>query len=355
MQKNIESPSYGFAIIGTGAIAHIHAKVIQTIIGATLVGVYNRTLATAQDFAEKYNCIAYQSLTEMLENQQISIICICTASGTHLEPALACIKANKHCLIEKPLEISIERCKKIIAAAKEQGVRVATIFPSRFHPSSIQIKQALNEGRFGNLVLGSAYVKWSRDEAYYNSAAWRGTWALDGGGALMNQGIHALDLLQWYMGSVESVFAYAGNRRHKGIEVEDTVIATLQFANGAVGSIECTTAAYPGSLKKVEIVGTAGSATLEENNIINWQFLDDLEATNVNSETVEDQTTKGGANQPMNISSLGHQLQIEEFLSAIQMGVPSLVEDEEGIISVEIIAAIYESVRLAKPIKISKT
>ncbi|MGO3110108.1 MAG: Gfo/Idh/MocA family protein [Sphingobacterium sp.] len=344
----------GFAIIGTGAIAHIHAEVIQSIIGAELIGVYNRTASKAQTFADQYNCVAYESLQTMLENQQITIVCICTASGAHLEPALACISANKHCLIEKPLEITVERCKEIIDAAKVQGVRVATIFPSRFHPSSRQIKQALDQGHFGDLVLGSAYVKWSREEAYYNSAPWRGTWTLDGGGALMNQGIHALDLLQWYMGSVESVFAYAVNRRHKNIEVEDTVIATIKFTSGAVGSIECTTAAYPGSLKKIEIVGTEASVVLEENNILNWQFADGFEAGHLKTGSVSRRLAKGGASQPMNISSHGHRLQIEEFLSSLHKGVLSHVEGEAGVVSVEIISAIYESVRSGSPILLAK-
>jgi len=352
MHENIEQSTTGFAIIGTGAIAHIHAEVIKQIENAVLVGVHNRTKFKADAFADQHECIAYDKLEEMLKNENITIVCICTASGAHLEPAIACINAKKHCLIEKPLEITVERCRQIISAAETNNVRVATIFPSRFHPASLQIKRALDGGHFGDLVLGNAYVKWSRDDAYYNSADWRGTWSLDGGGALMNQGIHALDLLQWYMGSVESVFAFSANRRHKNIEVEDTLMATIKFNSGALGSIECTTAAYPGSLKKIEITGTSGSVVLEENDILKWDFKEDtmIENLQVNSDVKLE--NKGGVDKPMNISNEGHLLQIKEFLASIKLGTKSLLEGSEGITSIEIINAIYKSVKLGTSVQI---
>src|SRR5690606_8784113 len=179
---------------------------------------------------------------------------------------------GKHCLIEKPLEITVERCDAIIDAARKAGVKVGVIFPSRFYEASRQLIASIDENRFGNLVLGSAYVKWHRSEAYYASGRWRGTWEYDGGGALMNQGIHSVDLLQWYMGPVESVQATAANVRHKNIEVEDTIVATLNFKNGALGTLECSTAVFPGTLKRIEIMGTEGTAILEEDYFIIWEF-----------------------------------------------------------------------------------
>src|SRR5690606_18927297 len=179
---------------------------------------------------------------------------------------------GKHCLIEKPLEITVERCDAIIDAARKAGVKVGVIFPSRFYEASRQLKASLTENRFGNLVLGSAYIKWHRSEAYYASGRWRGTWEYDGGGALMNQGIHSVDLLQWYMGPVESVQAVAANTRHKNIEVEDTIVATLNLENGALGTLECPTAVFPGTLKRIDIMGTEGTAILEEDHFIKWQF-----------------------------------------------------------------------------------
>ena len=207
----------GIGIIGAGLISHIHALAIQHIDNASIKGVFNINKDKADAFALKYNCTAYDNLDEMLAQPDIDIVCICTPSGIHLDPAIKSIEAGKHCLIEKPLEVTLEKCDKIIEAAKNKGVKVGVIFPSRFYESSMQLKKTIEEKRFGDMVLGDAYVKWYRSPEYYASAAWRGTWELDGGGAMMNQGIHSVDLLQWYMGPVESVQSFSANVRHKGI------------------------------------------------------------------------------------------------------------------------------------------
>lgn len=335
-QKN-----YGFAIIGTGAIANIHARAIEAIPNAQLIAVYNRTLSKAEEFAKANQCLFYNSVEELLQNPSIDIICICTASGAHLEIAEQSIIAGKHCLIEKPLEITLERCDRIIDIAKQNDIQVSTIFPTRFYPNSKKIKDKINEGAFGELVIGSAYVKWHRSAAYYQSAAWRGTWQLDGGGALMNQGIHAVDILLWYMGPVAHVTAITANRIHQEIEVEDTVVAQIQFKNGALGTIECTTAAYPGTAKRVEIVGTKGSATLEENSLTLWDFQDEnKDDSNQISESIS-----GGVSDPMAIGHYGHQLQIEDFIEALELGRNPFIDDIEGRKSVELICAIYQSAK----------
>jgi predicted dehydrogenase len=237
-------------------IAHVHARAIREIQQAELVGVFSTTLQKREAFADKENCKAFDSLEAMLADPAVDIICICTPSGAHQDPALASIAAGKHCLIEKPLEVTLEKCDRIIAAADEKGVKVGVVFPSRFYDQAMELKGAMDASKFGDIVLGDAYVKWHRSEAYYKSNAWRGTWELDGGGALMNQGIHSVDLLQWYMGPVRAVQAFRTNRRHKGIAVEDTVVAALEFANGALGNITCSTALFPGELKRIEINGT---------------------------------------------------------------------------------------------------
>ncbi|MEY4661103.1 MAG: hypothetical protein RLZZ42_1055, partial [Bacteroidota bacterium] len=194
---------YGFGIIGAGMIASVHARALREIPGTSLVGVYSTTLQKREAFAAKESCRAFNSLEEMLADPAIDIVCICTPSGAHQDPALACIAAGKHCLIEKPLEVTLEKCDRIIAAADAKGVKVGVVFPSRFYEQAMLLKEAVDTSRFGEIVLGDAYVKWHRSEAYYKSNAWRGTWELDGGGALMNQGIHSVDLLQWYMGPVK--------------------------------------------------------------------------------------------------------------------------------------------------------
>lgn len=341
---------YGFGIIGAGMISHIHAMAIQAIPGANVTGVYNINKTKADQFAEKHNCKSFATIEEMANHPDIDVVCVCTPSGLHLEPALACIAAGKHCIIEKPLEITLERCDAIIEAAEKKGVKVAVIFNSRFYEASQLIKCTIEESRFGNLVLGDAYVKWHRSDAYYKSSPWRGTWKLDGGGALMNQGIHSVDLLQWYMGPVTSVQAFSANRQHKNIEVEDTVVASLQFASGALGSIEASTAVYPGSLKQIEIMGTEGTAVLQESNILAWDFLHHKEEDREVRERLMRQSVGhgGGASNPADISFMGHQKQIEDMIMALERGGQPLVDGIEGRKSVEIVLAVYKSAQSGK-------
>lgn len=345
---------HGFGIIGTGLIADFHAKAIAQIPNAKLIGAYNRNSQKAVDFASRFDCNAYDTLEALVSDPEIDVICICTASGAHLEGGLAAIRNGKHCLIEKPLEISVARCDELIDAAKTAGVHLGVIFPSRFHDVNISIKDAVTQGRIGAPVIGNAYVKWNRSEAYYQSAAWRGTWALDGGGALMNQGIHSVDLLQWFMGPVKSVHAFAANRRHKEIEVEDTVVAILNFESGAVGTIECSTASFPGSFKRLEVIGTEGTAIVEENDLLTWQFAEEKPEDAVIRETHGGkQISQGGVSDPAAISFLGHQKQIEDLLEAIDQGKEPIVNGLEGRKSVQIIEAVYESVRTGKTVSLN--
>jgi predicted dehydrogenase len=342
---------FGIGIIGAGLISHIHALAIQHINNASIKGVFNINKDKADAFALKYNCTSYDNLDEMLAQPDIDIVCICTPSGIHLDPAIKSIEAGKHCLIEKPLEVTLEKCDKIIEAAKKKGVKVGVIFPSRFYESSMQLKKTIEEKRFGDMVLGDAYVKWYRSPEYYASAAWRGTWELDGGGAMMNQGIHSVDLLQWYMGPVESVQSFSANVRHKGIEVEDTIVSVVKFANGALGNIECSTAVFPGSLKRLEIMGTEGTVIQEESSIIKWDFLHKTEDDQQVVDSISSgNTPQGGVANPADISFLGHQRQIEDMIHAIETDGEVLIDAVEGRKSVEIVLAIYESARTGKKV-----
>jgi len=345
---------FGFGIVGAGMISHFHARAIAEIKNAQVLGIYSTNKTKSDQFAEQHGCTAYETLDEMLSRPEIDIICICTPSGIHLEPAIASIEAGKHCLIEKPLEVTVERCDKIIEAAQKAGVIIGVIFPSRFYEASRQLKKSLDEKRFGDLVLGDAYVKWSRSTEYYQSGKWRGSWKYDGGGALMNQGIHSVDLLQWYMGPVESVQSVSANLRHKNIEVEDTIVSTIRFKNGALGTIECTTGVFPGSLKRVEIMGTTGSAILEEDHLIQWQFQNESKEDEAIRNAMRSGTVShGGASNPADISFVGHQRQIEDFIHAIGTNGTPLIDGKEGRKSVEIVCAIYESARLGKMVSLS--
>lgn len=341
----------GFGIVGTGVIAHVHAIALADIPDAVLVGVHNVNRNKADAFALRHGCKSFGTLEEMLMDTTLDVVCICTPSGAHLDPALASVQAGKHLLIEKPLEVTLERCDAIIEAARKACVLVGVIFPSRFYEAAQQLKRGIDAGRFGDIVLGDAYVKWHRTEAYYRSSAWRGTWTLDGGGALMNQGIHSVDLLQWYIGPVASVQAFVANRSHKDIEVEDTVVASLRFANGALGSIEASTALWPGSLKQIEVLGTEGSAVLQESELVRWNFIHQLPEDALVRST-PGSVSHGGVSNPADISHLGHQYQILDMMRAIREGGQPAIDGLEGRKSVEIVLAVYRSAREGRLVEI---
>ena len=343
--------AHGFGLVGCGMIANFHARAIADIRGAKLIGCYDTFPAAADRLAEERGCQSYHDLGHMLANPSIDVIVIGTPSGAHMEPAIAAAKAGKHVVVEKPLEITLRRCDRIIAACKKARVRLATIFPSRFHASSIELKRAVDEKRFGALTMGDAYVKWYRPQAYYDSGAWRGTWKLDGGGALMNQAIHSVDLLAWLMGPVTEISAHFGMLAHQRIEVEDTAVATLRFANGALGVIEATTAAYPGYLKRIELHGSQGSAALEEEDIVRWDFAKKSRRdAAVRRKMNQRVSTGGGASDPSAIGHHGHAEMFRDTLSAIDARKNPSVDGPEGRRSVEIILGIYKAAETGRTV-----
>jgi predicted dehydrogenase len=218
-------------------ISDFHSAAISDLEHGQLVAVSSRNADNAKRLTDKYNVEGYADYTEMLKRDDLDIVCVCTPSGAHLEPAVTAAEAGKHVIVEKPLEITLQRCDEIIQACDEAGVRLCAIFNSRFTEGAQLIKSTIDSGRFGKLTLGDAYIKWYRSQEYYDSGGWRGTWNLDGGGALMNQSIHAIDLLQYYMGPVQSVQAFTGTLAHERIEVEDVAVAALRFENGALGAL----------------------------------------------------------------------------------------------------------------------
>ncbi len=345
--------STGFGIIGCGMIATFHARAIADIRGAKLVACFDNNADAADKLAESTGCKPYHSLDAMLADPAVQIVTICTPSGAHLEPALAAARAGKHVIVEKPLEITLGRCDQIIKACEKAGVVLATIFPSRFHDSSKELKRAVDEGRFGRLTLGDAVVKWYRSQAYYDSGAWRGTWALDGGGALMNQAIHSVDLLTWLMGPVVEVRAQTGLLAHDRIAVEDVALATVQFANGAMGVIEATTAAYPGYLKRIELHGMNGTAVMEEEDIVKWDFAKlSKRDEEIQSKMASRKSTGGGAADPKAIGHHGHTRLFQDVLHAIKTNTKPAIDGREGRRSVEIILAIYKAAETGRAVKL---
>ena len=343
----------GFGIVGTGMIAHFHAKAIQAMAGGRVVACFNQNVEKANAFATEYGCTAYSTLDELLADQEVGVVTICTPSGAHRDPAIAAANAGKHVVVEKPLEITLQRCDDIIDACKKNGVKLCTIFPSRFSAANIALKDAIDAGRFGRLTLGDTFVKWWRTQEYYDGGGWRGTWALDGGGAFMNQAIHNVDLLCWLMGDVAEIAGFTSTLAHERIEVEDVGVACLKFTNGAIGVMEATTAAWPGLLKKTEIHGSKGTVIIEQDSILRWEFADEkAEDAEIRSRLGANSASSGGASDPKAISFVGHQMQLEDFVAAISTGQQPRVDGAEGRKSVEIILAIYEAARTGRSQKL---
>jgi UDP-N-acetyl-2-amino-2-deoxyglucuronate dehydrogenase len=337
---------HGFGIIGCGMIAEFHTRAINEIEGARVVAAYSRSEKNGAKIAALAggDCRVYDDLEAMLVHPGLDVVCVCTPSGAHLEPARQAARAGKHVVVEKPLEINLPRCDAIIGACEAAGVRLCTIFPSRFSPANIALKEAIDLGRFGRLTLGDTHVKWWRTQDYYDSGGWRGTWDLDGGGALMNQAIHNVDLLQWLMGDVATVQAATATLAHQRIEVEDTAVAALRFQNGALGVIEAATSAFPGLLKRTEIHGDRGSARVEQDDITLWEFQEKVPSDNDIFAAMAGRTGfKAGASDPRGINHIGHRDQLADFLRAIDAGIEPAVDGREGRKSVEIIRAIYLS------------
>lgn len=345
-----------FGIVGTGLIADFHAKALSEIKGARLVACLDKFPERSSAFAQKYGCKAYADIESFLSHPGLEIVNICTPSGLHMDAALLAAAAGKHLIIEKPLETSTARCEKIIEACRKSGVTLSGIFPSRFFGAAQSLKRAVDSGRFGRLTMGSAYVKWWREQSYYAKGGWKGTKALDGGGALINQSIHAVDLLLWFMGDAKEVTAYAGAIGHEGIEVEDNAVAAISFKNGALGVIQGSTAIWPGFLKRIEVSGLEGSAILEEENLAFWKFREETAADDeIRKLFAAITSTGGGASDPAAIGHHGHRLQFENILSAIESGGKPLVDGEEAMKAVSLIEAIYESVEKRRPVMVEKS
>jgi predicted dehydrogenase len=348
----------GFGIVGCGMIAQVHARAIADLPNARLVALCSRSPTNAARVAHAVqasanSCAIYQDIHEMLRRPDLQVICICTPSGAHLEPAVAAAAAGKHVIVEKPLEIALDRCDQIIEACQHHQVQLGVIFPSRFADAIRELHHAIEAGRFGRITLGETACKWWRPQSYFDVGGWKGTRALDGGGALMNQAIHNVDLLLWLLGSVTHVAGFTATLAHERIEVEDTVVACLHFANGALGVIQAATSARPGWPRTVAVHGDHGSVLIEQEDILRWNFV---------AETEEDRRIKarfarragvpGGASDPAAISHRGHTRQLADFLHALETNNPPAVDGREGRKAVQVVLAIYEAASASKVVEV---
>ncbi|MDG1072826.1 MAG: Gfo/Idh/MocA family oxidoreductase [Akkermansiaceae bacterium] len=335
-----------FGIIGAGMIGHFHAKAITAMTGGTLHSVFDLRQEAADKLAGEYGGTAYSDMSEFLADEELEIVTVGTPSGAHLEPSLAALNAGKHVICEKPLEITLERIDQLTAAAEANGKTIAAVLNRRFHPGMDAFKKASDEGRFGTLTNASAYVKWYRDQAYYDSAGWRGTWALDGGGALMNQSIHTVDSLLYLAGPVKSVQANTACLAHERIEVEDIVVAIVEFESGARGVIECSTCTWSkdGHPARVQLSGTEGSVFLADEAFEVWDFMEEKpEDAEIQSTLMKGQEAGLGANDPSAINFYQHQRNFEEVVNAIAEGREPTTSASEARKPVALITAIYES------------
>lgn len=348
--------TFGFAIIGCGMIARFHANAIKEIPGASVAALVSRNPANGEKLIAETGiptCPVYGDVEAALNDPKVHAVIITTPSGAHLEPATQAAAAGKHVVVEKPLEITPERCDQIIEACDKHGVKLCTIFPSRFADSSTTLKAAVEAGRFGRMTLGEASTKWWRSQAYYDEGGWKGTIALDGGGALMNQAIHNVDLLLWMMGDAAEVVAFTATLAHERIEVEDTAVAAIRFQSGALGTLMATTSVHPGYPKQIALHGDKGSAVIEQEDVLKWDF----EPAVADDDKVKERFAakvgaSGGAADPKAISHEGHRRQLDDFVRAVQSNGTPKVDGREGRKAVALICAIYESNKTGRVVKL---
>ena len=335
-----------FGIIGTGTIGRFHAEAIRAMSGGTLHSVFNHRLESAAALAAEFGVREHSDLAEFLADPALEIVTIATPSGAHLEPALAALAAGKHVICEKPLEVSVHRIDQMTDAAARSGKMVAAILNRRFHPAMTEFKAACDAGRLGKLVSASCYVKWFRNQAYYDSAPWRGTRALDGGGALMNQAIHSIDALLHLAGPVKAVQASVACLAHERIEVEDMAVALLEFASGARGVIEGSTCSWSqnGHPARIQLCGTEGSVFLADEVLEVWDFKQEqAQDAAIRESLVRGGQAGMGANDPKAIQFFQHQRNFEEIVAAIAEGREPSTSARQARQAVALIEAIYES------------
>lgn len=354
-----EAEKTGFAIIGAGVIGPFHARAIASLPDARLVAVYDIIPEAAQKLAAEFGAEAMTDLDALLARDDIQVVNVCVPSGLHAEIGIKAAQAGKHVVCEKPIDITLDAADRLIAACEAAGVKLQVISQHRFGAGMQRLKRAIEDGTFGRIVMGNAETFWYRSQAYYDSGGWRGTWSLDGGGALMNQGVHYVDLLQWAMGPIVGVTAKTGTLAHERIEVEDVAVAVLEYASGAVGTLMATTDAFPGYTCKLEIVGTEGSAILEDGEIKAWNLKAELGETGAYGRSKEEKKADAakngnagaGAADPAAISWGGHAIEIHDMIEAIRDDRDVVLPGREARKALELILAVYRSAETGREVE----
>lgn len=336
-----------FAIVGCGHIAKKHAEAIEKAEGAELIAVCDTIPENMEYYIEKYGVEGYQSLTTLLEQDDLDVINICTPSGYHANIAIAAANAKKHVVVEKPIALTIEDTEAIIDACRSNGVKLSVVHPNRFRPAIMELNKVLSDGKTGTLSHANATVRWNRNQEYYDQAPWRGTKSLDGG-VLMNQAIHNLDLLLWTMGDVEEVYSMAATRL-RNIEAEDVSTGLVRFKNGALGVIEAATTIYPSNFEEsLAIFGEKATIKIggkTANYIQHWD-VEGMDDESVNQ--IIEQVKSDPFGKP------GHQCIIEDMVQAIHEDREPIVTGEDGKKALQLVLALYKSADTQQPVKISE-
>jgi predicted dehydrogenase len=345
--------TYGIGIIGCGNISGVHAKAISQTAKGQLISAHTRTEPTLEAFCDHHNIAGYLSCEKFLANPNLDIVVICTPTGTHLDYGILAAQTGKHLIVEKPIEITVDRGQALIKTCRKNNVKLAVIYQNRFIDGVINMKKFLEEGGVGQPIMSRASVKWFRSQGYYDDSSWRGTFALDGGGAVINQSIHTLDLYQWLMGPVKSVTAIKGGLTHE-IEVEDNAIACFHFDNGAIGVFEASTSIVPPQDWKIEINGSSGTAFLEGGKF--YKMLNGKSGSKSEYEHYEDKSVEAdGAASPLaGKSPITHQKQYEQILKAFKQNREPVVSGKESLKSLALVEAIYEAADTEETVSIKK-
>jgi UDP-N-acetyl-2-amino-2-deoxyglucuronate dehydrogenase len=335
-------------IVGGGNISDTHARAAHAIPGVEVVAFYGANRERTAKLAAQYGAAVYDDFNRFLSHVPMDIVAIGSPSGLHAQQGIAAVRRGLHVLVEKPIDINTEQADALIDAAAAARVKLGVFFQDRLHPAVVEIKSLIDRGALGSPVMISGRVKWHRPPEYYASSRWRGTLALDGGGALINQAIHTVDLVLWMFGPVARVYGTIATRVHE-IEAEDTAAAVMEFANGAVGTIEATTSVFPGYARRLEVTGSEGTLILEHDRLVNV----DLRSAPARSGASEAADRNASAASPVVSDASAHRRVIEDFINAIQTGGTPSSDGREGRRSVELVQAIYESARTHLPVTLT--
>jgi len=335
-----------FALVGCGRIAKRHSELLglNQIDNARLVSVCDIEYSKAKVIGERFNVSSYKDFDEMMENENIDVVAVLTPSGLHANHVVSLSKYGKDIMVEKPMALTLDDADAMIEACDRNGCRLFVIKQNRFNVPVVKLRDAHQAGRFGKLVLGTVRVRWARHQSYYDQDTWRGTWAMDGG-VLTNQASHHVDMLEWIMGDVESVFAHATTAL-VDIEAEDTAAVVLKFKSGALGIVEATTATRPKDLEgSISILGEKGNVVIggfAVNKMESWNF--------ENKQNNDDNVLEEFSVNPPNVYGFGHQAYYEHVVECVSNRGRNLVDGLQGRKSIELISAIYESIETGKEV-----